>query len=142
MSLVSTVRSSFWRWTDFRSYVEFSLYFWISATLLTLVFIKSPLFVQALGGASVCIEASLGVPQMLQNHRTKKTAGISVPLIISWFLGDAFKTVYYVLRNQPLQFILCGITQLFIDIVILFQITLYKDKKEPHVSIPKDEEEA
>jgi len=50
-------------------------------------------------------------------------------LILTWFTGDLAKTLYFIVKNQPLQFVMCGITQLSIDIYILFQIYTYGKKE-------------
>ena len=53
----------------------------------------------------------------------------STTLILSWFVGDMFKTIYYIFKAQPTQFVICGIVQLTIDILILLQIQKYSEKK-------------
>ena len=53
-------------------------------------------------------------------------------MILLWFLGDFCKTVYFIAKVpyqitqlQPFQFILCGVIQLTVDIIILAQIIFY-----------------
>ena len=55
----------------------------------------------------------------------------STILILSWFFGDLFKTIYYIHKVQPTQFIICGIAQLSVDILILLQIRRYSEN-EPY----------
>jgi len=50
----------------------------------------------------------------------------SVELIVSWFIGDGFKTIYFIFIGAPTQFIMCGALQLLVDILISFQILTYK----------------
>lgn len=45
-----------------------------------------------------------------------------------WFAGDLGKTLYFVLSKSPIQFIMCGSTQLVIDVSILIQIYIYAPK--------------
>jgi hypothetical protein len=45
-----------------------------------------------------------------------------------WTSGDIFKTVYFIVRNAPTQFWLCGMLQISIDIAILCQVMLYSDR--------------
>jgi len=116
---------NFWKWTNFQTYLEFLSYFTGIAGLLTLMFIRTPFFADALGFASVVIEAGLGLPQYLQNKQSKSTFGLSNVLIFSWFLGDAFKVTYFIIKSQPIQFICCGLAQLCMDILILIQIHTY-----------------
>jgi hypothetical protein len=46
-----------------------------------------------------------------------------------WTSGDIFKTVYFIVRNAPLQFSLCGLLQISIDLAILCQVMLYSNKQ-------------
>jgi hypothetical protein len=47
-------------------------------------------------------------------------------MVAGWFVGDVGKTVYFVARAAPAQFLLCGITQITLDVAIFGQILLYK----------------
>jgi len=49
----------------------------------------------------------------------------SIGLIFIWFAGDLGKTLYFILKKTPIQFILCGFTQIIIDLWILLQIHVY-----------------
>lgn len=46
-------------------------------------------------------------------------------MIMSWFVGDMFKTIYFAIEDQPFQFLLCGAIQLTVDVLIIGQIWLY-----------------
>jgi len=123
---------NFWRWDDFRSYLEFSGLGFVFFIVLTLMLYSSTLYIETIGSVSVMIEACLALPQLFANRKNKSTEGLSMGLILTWFTGDLAKTLYFIVKNQPLQFVMCGITQLTIDIYILFQIYTYgkKDLKE------------
>ena len=54
----------------------------------------------------------------------------SIGLIMSWFFGDTSKIYYYIQKNQPLQFTVCGALQLVADIGILGQIYVYGKRKQ------------
>lgn len=47
----------------------------------------------------------------------------SVSMVIMWTCGDLFKTAYFVIREAPSQFWVCGSLQVLLDIVILFQVS-------------------
>ena len=51
-----------------------------------------------IGFLSLTIEATLGMPQLLSNYRTKSVAGLSFVMIFSWFVGDFFKTLYFIIE--------------------------------------------
>jgi uncharacterized protein with PQ loop repeat len=70
---------------------------------------------------------------MIKNFKTKSVEGISLFLILTWFVGDFFKTIYFIINKQPAQFILCGSIQLTVDLIILIQLILYRKKDEQQI---------
>jgi uncharacterized protein with PQ loop repeat len=50
------------------------------------------------------IEASLGLPQLYSNWKTKSIKGLSLTMIGLWFLGDFFKTIYYLMEVMHSSF--------------------------------------
>lgn len=54
-------------------------------------------------------------------------------MILCWFAGDAFKTLYYVLDKAPIQLVVCALFQLVVDCLILMQIWFYN---KPSTSKP------
>lgn len=90
-------------------------------------------FVESIGYASLLTEACLAVPQLYQNLRTHSTIGMSASMVLLWAGGDLFKTGYFVIKQVPMQFIVCGIIQVTVDLMILAQVALYSssstDKK-------------
>ena len=93
-------------------------------TLLSFV-IWIPFYGTILGLASMSIEATLGMPQFYSNYTTKSVEGLSLFMIFTWFVGDFFKTLYFIIEAQPFQFIMCGVVQLSVDILIVLQILTY-----------------
>lgn len=69
-------------------------------TILTLLSqtLNIPMFGPFLGFVSMSIEATLGLPQMLSNIRTKSVKGLSFFMIFTWFAGDLFKTIYFIME--------------------------------------------
>ncbi|CAL8292014.1 unnamed protein product [Boreogadus saida] len=115
----------FWQWTMFEDYLLFCLLFSVGCCLLTLLLLDSPLFVEALGGLALLLEALLGLPQLLQNLQQRSTRGMSVKMVVMWTLGDVFKTSYFLLNESPVQFWVCGSVQIVMDALILLQVFLY-----------------
>lgn len=60
----------------------------------------------------------------------------SVTMVAMWTLGDIFKTCYFVLKNTPVQFQICGAIQVAIDIAILAQVYIYPKNNIPHIRTP------
>mmetsp|Transcript_21748 Transcript_21748/g.30432 ORF Transcript_21748/g.30432 Transcript_21748/m.30432 type:complete len:234 (-) Transcript_21748:27-728(-) len=112
----------FWKWDDFPSYGIFLSFLCLLFVILSMVFIGYPWFVEAIGFASLLLESTLGMPQLYTNLMTGNTSGLSTELIATWFAGDAFKTVYFFQTGAPFQFLMCGLIQLTVDILIFVQI--------------------
>ncbi|XP_063376439.1 solute carrier family 66 member 2 isoform X2 [Cydia fagiglandana] len=116
----------FWAWTDFQSYVDCMLVFSVIGAAATYLLIEFGPFVELIGFMAVFTEAMLGAPQIAKNHQNKSTEGMSLSMVIMWTCGDVFKTAYFVMREAPTQFWVCGSLQVALDVVILFQVWLYR----------------
>uniref|UniRef100_A0A0K0F689 PQ loop repeat protein n=1 Tax=Strongyloides venezuelensis TaxID=75913 RepID=A0A0K0F689_STRVS len=118
--------SDFWQWTDLPSFFVALALFTAAASLITAVFIQFSWFVNALGLCSLLIEACLGLPQLIRNFKRKSTIGMSVTMVLGWFLGDVGKTIYFIIKKTPFQFYVCSCLQITIDILILIEVIVYK----------------
>ena len=67
---------------------------------------------------------------MIKNFRLKSVEGLSLFLILTWFVGDFLKTIYFIVKKQPAQFIFCGAVQLVVDLIILVQLVMYRKKDD------------
>ncbi|KAG6439239.1 hypothetical protein O3G_MSEX000606 [Manduca sexta] len=47
-------------------------------------------------------------------------------MVVMWTCGDVFKTAYFIIREAPTQFWVCGSLQVSLDVIILFQVWLYR----------------
>ena len=47
-------------------------------------------------------------------------------MIVAFLIRDSFISYYYILTKSPFQFILCGILQISINIIIILQIIYYR----------------
>ena len=105
--------------------------------------IDFPIFVDSVGFLAVLTEAMLGVPQLYRNVKNQSTYGMSLPMVIMWTCGDIFKTTYFILRETPPQFYICGCLQVdqdqpsaeqssrsslqvSVDLLILAQVWYYR----------------
>jgi PQ loop repeat len=121
-STFAEVRSSFWAWEDIGSYIFVLTAFNSVLVMLTMLFgmttnaygsyyyqySSSYTYYQILGYLALMVEAVLPLPQLLANWKKKSVAGLSPVLIGTWFLGDAYKTFFFLLRGLPTPFVLCG----------------------------------
>ncbi|XP_053203426.1 solute carrier family 66 member 2-like [Panonychus citri] len=115
----------FWDWTDFTSYVEFVASFTVIMGLLMYMMIDNPIFVEVVGYAAMLTEAFLASPQLIRNHQKGSTEGLSKQMVLLWTLGDSYKTGYFVIKQSPVQFVVCGLLQLTIDFLVALQILVY-----------------
>ncbi|KAK9712754.1 PQ loop repeat [Popillia japonica] len=121
----------FWNWSDFQSYLECMIVFSIFTSLLMYLLMDYIVFVEIVGFLAVFTEAMLGTPQLIKNYRSKSTEGMSIMMVFFWTCGDVFKTLYFKIREAPLQFWVCGCIQVSIDVLILLQVYLYRGNAEP-----------
>lgn len=112
----------FWHWSSFGDYMQCILAFTGVAGYVTYLSIDSVLFVETLGFLAVLTEAMLGVPQLYRNHCHRSTEGMSIKMVAMWTSGDTFKTAYFLLKGAPLQFSVCGLLQVLVDLAILVQV--------------------
>ncbi|XP_027791126.2 solute carrier family 66 member 2 isoform X5 [Marmota flaviventris] len=129
----------FWHWSSFGDYVQCVLAFTGVAGYVTYLSIDSALFVETLGFLAVLTEAMLGVPQLYRNYCHRSTEGMSLKMVLMWTSGDTFKTAYFLLNGAPLQFSVCGLLQVLVDLAILGQAYIFAchpQKPAPHTAHP------
>ncbi|CAO1618172.1 unnamed protein product [Parajaminaea phylloscopi] len=125
----------FWTWRHFHSYILFLVAFSILLTLLHFVLGTSSGYSFALGLFALGLESALPVPQFLSNQRRRSLAGFRISVLGGWLLGDAFKTVYFLVNNSPIQFIGGGCFALGVDLGIVAQAYYFQEQTQ------RDEEE-
>lgn len=123
----------FWDWTHFSDYVLCVLIFIAIGGYLTYLFLNFPTYVETVGFLAVFTEAMLGVPQFYRNHINQSTMGMSVKMVVMWLSGDLFKTCYFIIKAAPVQFWVCGMLQISIDISILFQVYKFGKQERTHL---------
>ncbi|XP_017853756.1 solute carrier family 66 member 2 [Drosophila busckii] len=121
----------FWNWTDFQSYLDMMLIVWAVGAAITYLMLSVHWFMEAMGFVALFTEAMLGAPQFLRNFKNKSTYGMSIHMVIMWTLGDMFKTGYFIARQAPSQFWICGTLQVSLDIAILLQVWIYRNNTKP-----------
>ncbi|XP_066593654.1 solute carrier family 66 member 2 isoform X2 [Prorops nasuta] len=124
--------------TDFQSYLDFMLLFAGLGGVLMYFLVNISIFVEIVGFLAVMTEAMLGVPQFINNFRNKSTVGMSLAMVTMWAVGDTFKTCYFIQREAPIQFQICGTLQVLIDIAILMQVYIYQNSNNPRVPVRAD----
>ncbi|KAF9175471.1 hypothetical protein BGX21_002072 [Mortierella sp. AD011] len=115
----------FWNWPTIGPYYLFLAVFTLAVGLSLVIIGKTEFYVAVLGLAALGIEATVPLPQAIENYRSKSTAGFSPLILLMWVIGDSFKTYYYISTSAKYQFVGCGIIQLCIDCVIITQTIIY-----------------
>ncbi|XP_031561513.1 solute carrier family 66 member 2-like [Actinia tenebrosa] len=123
----------FWNWTHFSDYVLCLCIFVALSGYVTYLCLESFIYIETIGFLAVFTEALLGAPQFYQNHQKKSTIGMSVKMVVMWLSGDSFKTCYFIVKNAPIQFCICGMLQILIDISILIQVYTYSSEASRHM---------
>ncbi|PPQ65884.1 hypothetical protein CVT24_011215 [Panaeolus cyanescens] len=131
---------SFWQWPTYTQYIEFLAGLILCETILILIFGRSELFVGALGFIALGLESTLPIPQLISNYRQRSLYGFRMSTLIGWFGGDSFKTVYFFLQKSPLQFKVCAIFQLSIDVAIVLQRFIYGNAPPSSALLDEDDE--
>ena len=124
----------FWNWVEEKEYYKFMLLIILLFSSLCSFFKEKLLFFQIIGFLSAFFESIICIPQIISNCKTKVTKNISFAMITCWFFGDSFRLFYNVKYKAPLQLIIGISVQVFLDMIVLFQLILYrkntfKDKK-------------
>eukprot|EP00128_Syssomonas_multiformis_P006288 Colp12_sorted_trinity150504_noHs@10454 len=117
----------FWQWTQFADYLAFLALMTLTLAVFGRMFDSYPSYVETLGYASTLTEATLGMPQLYANHKNRSTVGVSMGMVGGWLVGDSFKTIYFLAKGAPTQFLVCGIVQLVVDFLIINQMFTDKD---------------
>ena len=115
----------FWKWTRFEDYLAFTMGLITFLAFLTYTF-ESDGYYTALGYVALVTESGMGMPQLIGNWHSSSTQGMSVSMVLLWLAGDLYKTSYFLLRNTPPQFLVCGGTQVLVDVLILLQVGWYR----------------
>lgn len=96
-------------------------------SFLNILVLKSPIYTEIVGTFALLIEATLAMPQFYQNYQNKSTRGLRPELVAAWALGDAGKTILFIARKAPVQFLVCGMVQLAVDFAIFYQMRIYRE---------------
>ncbi|KAF9478284.1 hypothetical protein BDN70DRAFT_836365, partial [Pholiota conissans] len=136
----STRPISFWQWSSYSQYIEFLAGLILCQAIVFLILGRSPTFVSILGFAALGLESTLPIPQLLSNYRQRSLYGFRMSTLIGWVGGDSFKTVYFFMQGSPLQFQVCAIFQLSVDVAIIFQRFIYGNAVPNSVLMEEEDE--
>lgn len=119
---------TFWQWIDEYRYWRFILTFTTVFAVLTIMFRQSSVYASFIGILGLFIEALLPLPQILMLQRLKTVENFKVILLVSWLGGDCLKLSYLFFGTDDVSsiFILAGLFQMALDLVILAQYVHFR----------------
>ena len=116
----------FWKWPKEKDYYLFMFLLFTVISFMTYFLKTNKMYFQILGYLCSIFEASVCLPQVIKNCKTKVTKNISFTMIFFWFLGDSFKLLYNIKYKAPRQLIISISVQVFLNFVVLCQLILYR----------------
>lgn len=120
--MLTRLRSRYW---------QFLLYLFIILTALELILAPFvglyAMYSVLLGYIGLSVEATLPLPQMFANARSRSCKGFRVSVLGSWLAGDAMKMFWFFTSTTeiPWAFKLCGIFQACCDAFLGIQYLMY-----------------
>jgi hypothetical protein len=112
-------------------YWQFLLYLFIGLTLCELVLAPFhwvyPAYSLLIGYIGLSVEATLPLPQIFANARSRSCKGFRFSVLASWLLGDCMKMFWFFTSPTeiPWAFKLCGIFQAACDLFLGMQYLMY-----------------
>lgn len=116
-----------------RRYWQFLLGLFVGLVVLELLLSPIPSVYQPysslIGVIGLSVEATLPIPQILSNMRTRSCKGFRVSLLASWLIGDAMKMFWFFTSTTsiPWAFKICGMFQACCDSFLGVQYMMYGD---------------
>ncbi|KAG0643038.1 hypothetical protein HOY80DRAFT_916829 [Tuber brumale] len=125
---------NFWQWPTQKPYWSFLLYFSLTTLTLHLLFGSSQLFIDMVGYLALGVEATLPIPQVLSNQRSRSCDGFRLSVLASWLLGDVMKMLYFFsAKHVGVQFKLCAGVQFTLDAYLGVQFWMFGSSVEEGV---------
>ncbi|KAH8591110.1 hypothetical protein B0O99DRAFT_520105 [Bisporella sp. PMI_857] len=127
---------NFWQWRSPKPYWQFLVYLFVTLAALELILAPMPglytLYSTSIGYLGLSIEATLPLPQIMANYRTKSTKGFRPSVLVSWIAGDMMKMFWFFTATTeiPWAFKLCGIFQMCCDLYLGVQWYIYGDRPQ------------
>lgn len=119
-------------------YWQFLLYLFITLTALELILAPFTglyaMYSVLLGYIGLSVEATLPLPQIFSNMRSRSCKGFRLSVLASWLAGDTMKMFWFFTSTTqiPWAFKLCGIFQACCDAFLGIQYLMYGGGEQEH----------
>lgn len=131
----------FWQWRNAKPYWMCLAYFVAALFCIHLTPVaRTEAYINFLGYVGLAVEATLPLPQILANQRSRSCAGFRLSVLASWLIGDAMKMCYFFGSTEviPWSFRTCGIFQCMCDCYLGLQFWMFSISSfKPAASSPK-----
>jgi len=131
---------SFWQWPTYVQHIEFLTGLILCETILFLIFGRFKAFISILGFVALGLESTLPIPQLVSNYKQKSLYGFRMSALIGWVGGDSYKVAYFFIHDSPIQFKVCAIFQLSVDMMIVVQRILYGNAPPDSAVLPMEDD--
>ena len=110
----------FWQWRQQKPYWLFLAYFTGGLVVLQVLLGGSRLYVNTIGYAALAVEATLPLPQIINNQRSRSCKGFRLSVLVNWLIGDVMKMSFFFLSETTITwaFKLCGLFQFACDMYL------------------------
>ncbi|KAF5005758.1 hypothetical protein FDECE_7815 [Fusarium decemcellulare] len=128
---------NFWQWRSPRRYWHAIMYFAAGLVILELLLSQMPgiyaAYANAIGCIGLGVEATLPIPQILVNYRSKSSKGLRLSVLGAWIGGDTMKLFWFFTAKTeiPWSFKISGMFQASCDFFLGFQYLLYSAREIP-----------
>ena len=120
-----------WNWSNQIEYYKFmSIIVFILLLISGIVGIHNVVLTNIYGTISVTSEASTLIPQIIVSCKKKNASNLATSMVVLWLIGDSCKFVYNIKYHTPIQMIISGGLQIFLDFFALMQIFFYRNKNK------------
>ncbi|KAM5342633.1 hypothetical protein ACJ41O_013599 [Fusarium nematophilum] len=126
---------NFWQWRSPRRYWQAIMYFAGALVVLELLLSQVPglygAYANAIGCIGLGVEATLPIPQILVNARSKSSKGLRLSVLAAWIGGDTMKLFWFFTAKTaiPWSFKISGMFQASCDFFLGFQYILYHGRE-------------
>ncbi|EAW14755.1 PQ-loop repeat-containing protein [Aspergillus clavatus NRRL 1] len=132
----------FWQWKSAKPYWMCLAYFIAGLSVVQILLppiAYSEFYVNLLGYAGLAVEATLPIPQIIANHRSRSCTGFRLSVVAAWILGDMMKLSYFFTSAEeiPWSFKLCALFQCVCDLYLGLQFWMYSRPSFPAASTPR-----
>lgn len=121
---------SFWQWRSSKRYWQAITYFAGALLFLEFFLSKTPIYgtyANAIGCIGLAVEATLPIPQILVNWRSKSSKGLRLSVLGAWIGGDSMKLFWFFTTTTeiPWAFKISGSFQASCDFFLGAQYLMY-----------------